>query len=355
MLRILERVAWPITGAVGRGSVTERLRSNGAELFRVTEYERYVCFEDGLKDNLSVLIAPQREQDFAALVDKAKITKEVKCAEHQNRERGRSKRDSEPSSSVQRLKKKVKVDGLIKVGAHITATGQPSCTDCGRLYQGECWKRTGACLRCNLLGHCIKECPWKSNHMQAPGTVSGRGAGHTEVKQPTLVYDALHREDGDAPDVSTDIESTHSYRACTMSENLGMLVESTTSEVAVLSLLGQSIRHRVSSDCATKRIVQRMKEDSEVVVIGERQDYLSNMISALRAKKLVRKGYETFFSEELPRLPPSREVEFGIELLPGIALMSIAPYRMAPNELVELKAQIQKLLDRGFIHPSVSS
>ncbi|KAA3460867.1 1-phosphatidylinositol-4,5-bisphosphate phosphodiesterase beta-2 [Gossypium australe] len=66
----------------------------------VTEYERCVCFEDGLKDNLRVLIAPQRERDFAALVDKAKITVEVKRIERQNRERGRNKRDSEPLSSI---------------------------------------------------------------------------------------------------------------------------------------------------------------------------------------------------------------------------------------------------------------
>ncbi|KAA3473299.1 1-phosphatidylinositol-4,5-bisphosphate phosphodiesterase beta-2 [Gossypium australe] len=52
-----------------------------------TEYERFVHFEDGLKDNLRVLIALQRERDFAALVDKAKIAKEVKHIECQNRER----------------------------------------------------------------------------------------------------------------------------------------------------------------------------------------------------------------------------------------------------------------------------
>ncbi|KAA3465240.1 Retrotransposon protein [Gossypium australe] len=46
-------------------------------------------------------------------------------------------------------------------------------------------------------------------------------------------------------------------------------------------------------------------------------------------------------------------MEFGIELLPGTALVSIAPYRMAPKELTELKAQLQELLDLSFIRPSV--
>ena len=47
-------------------------------------------------------------------------------------------------------------------------------------------------------------------------------------------------------------------------------------------------------------------------------------------------------------------MEFRIELFLGTAPLSIAPYRMAPKELSELKAQIQELLDRGFIRPSVS-
>ncbi|XP_052882724.1 uncharacterized protein LOC128291582 [Gossypium arboreum] len=60
---------------------------------------------------------------------------------------------------------------------------------------------------------------------------------------------------------------------------------------------------------------------------------------------------KTAEGDELLGLPPNREVEFGIELLPGIAPVPIAPYRMAPEELVELKAHIQELLDRGFIRP----
>ncbi|KAG8503420.1 hypothetical protein CXB51_001332 [Gossypium anomalum] len=60
------------------------------------------------------------------------------------------------------------------------------------------------------------------------------------------------------------------------------------------------------------------------------------------------------FLEELPRLLPIREVKFGIELIPGTTPISIAPYRMAPTELKELKAQLQELTDRGFVQPSYS-
>ena len=60
------------------------------------------------------------------------------------------------------------------------------------------------------------------------------------------------------------------------------------------------------------------------------------------------------FPQELPRLPPSREVDFTIELTPGAAPISLSPYRMAPAELSELKVQLQELLDKGFIRASVS-
>ncbi|XP_016676293.2 uncharacterized protein [Gossypium hirsutum] len=208
----------------------------------------------------------------------------------------------------------------------------------------------------------------------------GRGAGPTQTRQPTLVYATRYCEDGDALDIITDIGSTHSYVACSVSETLGIPHKSTSSEILVVSLLGQSIWvNKLFRDVPLE--VQGMiflanlmelpfgefdlifgmdwlmkhREDSEIVVIRERRNYLSNVISALVAEKLVMKGCEAFlayinvsdsvnllvkdirtvrdssdvFPEELQRLPLSREVEFGIELISGTNLVSIAPYRMA--------------------------
>jgi hypothetical protein len=60
------------------------------------------------------------------------------------------------------------------------------------------------------------------------------------------------------------------------------------------------------------------------------------------------------FLEDLPGLPPERDVEFVTELKPGTALISRRSYRMPPNELEELKIQLQGLLEKGFIWPSSS-
>ena len=71
-------------------------------------------------------------------------------------------------------------------------------------------------------------------------------------------------------------------------------------------------------------------------------------------KVLVVCEFPDVFPEELPGMPPDREIEFIIELAPGTTPIYKKHYRMAPSELVELKKQIKELLDKGFIRASSS-
>jgi hypothetical protein len=64
--------------------------------------------------------------------------------------------------------------------------------------------------------------------------------------------------------------------------------------------------------------------------------------------------FPNVFLEDLPGLPPERDVEFVIELKPGTTPISRRSYRMPPNELAELKIKLQDLLEKGFIWPSSS-
>ena len=61
------------------------------------------------------------------------------------------------------------------------------------------------------------------------------------------------------------------------------------------------------------------------------------------------RDFPDVFPEELPGIPPEREVDLSIEILSGTTPTSRAPYRMDPTELKELKSQLQELLDKGFI------
>ncbi|WRX25592.1 hypothetical protein QQP08_018079 [Theobroma cacao] len=69
---------------------------------------------------------------------------------------------------------------------------------------------------------------------------------------------------------------------------------------------------------------------------------------------LVVNEFMDVFPEELLGLPPQQEIEFCLDLIPDSRPISIPPYRMAPAKLKELKDQLEDLLDKGFIHPSVS-
>ncbi|GJS52660.1 putative reverse transcriptase domain-containing protein [Tanacetum coccineum] len=66
------------------------------------------------------------------------------------------------------------------------------------------------------------------------------------------------------------------------------------------------------------------------------------------------RDFPEVFPEELPGLPPTRQVEFQIDLMPGAAPVARAPYRLAPSEMKELSEQLQELSDKGFIRPSSS-
>ena len=133
-------------------------------------------------------------------------------------------------------------------------------------------------------------------------------------------------------------------------------------------------------DCGRKRIVLQVPGLPNVIFEGESKGGIPKLVSTMKAVKFMRKGcvafltsvvvnnveskrledisvveeYPDVFPDELPGLPPEREVEFAIELQPGVQPISKAPYRMAPAEMAELKEQLQELLDKGFIRPSVS-
>ncbi|WVZ63904.1 hypothetical protein U9M48_013498 [Paspalum notatum var. saurae] len=98
-----------------------------------------------------------------------------------------------------------------------------------------------------------------------------------------------------------------------------------------------------------------MKEHNVLLDITSRTSHTVNATEAQLIEKIpVVSNFPDVFSEELPGLPPDRDVEFAIELVPGTAPVSRIPYRMAPDELKELKVQLQEQLDKGFIRPSSS-
>ena len=139
-------------------------------------------------------------------------------------------------------------------------------------------------------------------------------------------------------------------------------------------------KHRAALDCYKKEVRLVRPEEPSVIFRGIRREFAPSLINAMIASKMLQKGCQGYlafvvdrrqegtrmedipivkefpdvFPDDISGLPPDREVEFTIDLIPGTEPISIPPYRMAPAELRELKAQLEELLSKGFIRPSIS-
>jgi hypothetical protein len=117
-------------------------------------------------------------------------------------------------------------------------------------------------------------------------------------------------------------------------------------------------RHQVMIDVATRAIEIHSPICGEITLYLPSQGFTHSCaftkVKSPVERILVVCEYPDVFPDELPGMPPDRDIEFAIELQPGIAPISKRPYRMPPAELAELKKQLQELLDKGLIHPSTS-
>ncbi|KAA0043118.1 ty3-gypsy retrotransposon protein [Cucumis melo var. makuwa] len=306
------------------------------------------------------------------------------------------------------------------------ARGKPLCTTCGKHHLGRCLFGTRTCFKCRQEGHTADRCP-----MRLMGNAQNQGAGaphqgkvfatnKTEAERAGTVVTGTLPVLGHYALVLFDSGSSHSFISSAFVLHARLEVEplhhvlsvSTPSGECMLSkekvkacqieiadhvievtllvlnmldfdvILGMDwlAANHASIDCSSNEVVFNPLSMASFKFKGEGSRSLPQVISAIRASKLLSQGtwsilasvvdtrevdvslssepvvrdYPDVFPEELSGLPPHREVEFAIELEPGTVPISKAPYRMAPAELKELKVQLQELLYKGFIRPSVS-
>jgi hypothetical protein len=108
----------------------------------------------------------------------------------------------------------------------------------------------------------------------------------------------------------------------------------------------------LNTDLRTIRLSYDQEEILLSILVAIPAKALGSLYEAIIPKIkdiLVVCEFPDVFPEDLPGLPPERDVEFVIELKPGMAPISRRSYRMPPNELAELKTQLQDLLEKGFI------
>ncbi|RVW68203.1 Transposon Ty3-G Gag-Pol polyprotein [Vitis vinifera] len=257
-----------------------------------------------------------------------------------------------------------------------------ACPTCGKKHGGRpCYRETGACFGCGKQGHLIRDCLENRKFINGKPKEENK-EDKQKPKAQERVFSLTHR----------DAQATSDVVTVSFASLLGLPVASMDFDLIVTTLVGDSVvdfdvilgmdwlaSYHASVDYFEKMVTFSILGQPKFSFEGKHVDRPLRMISALRASSLLKKGCQGFlasvmsnesdlklenipivreyvdvFPEDLPGLPPEREVEFTIDLVPGTGPMSKAPYRIAPVELKELKVQLQELLDKGFIRPSVS-
>ncbi|GJR27035.1 putative reverse transcriptase domain-containing protein [Tanacetum coccineum] len=118
--------------------------------------------------------------------------------------------------------------------------------------------------------------------------------------------------------------------------------------------------HRAEIICHKKVVRIPLLGGKVLRVIGERPEEKARQLMSAKAKEkkqeeiIVVRVFPEVFLDDLSGLPPNREIEFRIELIPEAMPVAKSPYRLAPSELEELSGQLKELQDKGFIRPSSS-
>ncbi|XP_074306469.1 uncharacterized protein LOC141641716 [Silene latifolia] len=249
------------------------------------------------------------------------------------------------------------------------------------------------CFGCGKLGHRKFECrssrkPTGASEHLHPGSM-GLGQRDRDTKQPTVLLTSAMEEvpdPGQVMIIKEDTTTTNRSQAKPVHGVIGEVVfhcdlmEFPLGGFEVILGMDWLGKYKAFIDCYQKKISLRGPKGVRVTYKGYMIKPKVKFISVNTLKSSLRKGdqlilcqmwdresetprisdipvvrdFEGVFPEEIPGLPPKRDVDFSIDLKPGAGPISKPPYRMGPKEMEELKKQLDELAEKGYIRPSVS-
>ncbi|GAU10567.1 hypothetical protein TSUD_419560, partial [Trifolium subterraneum] len=334
------------------------------------------------------------------------VRKERFEVNQKRRDSGKYKEQLKPRGSPQKGKQ------------NVPQRSHPACPECGVFHHGECMKGKGVCFHCKQPGHYKNECPKLHGPGGSSGTTKSKGRvysldGEQVRGNNALIVDICHLGQSEVV-VLFDCGAINSFISVECVMILGFSSTSLLPPMIVaVATGGKFVSKRVCQNCpisvagkiyhvdliclplkdmdivlgmdwlsantvyigcaeknlyvpidlnAESRALTALLQNTHQLIqyLGAENKCFNIMFTISSESSLspsdipIVREYLDVFPEEINSLPPEREIEFSIDLVPGSQPISVAPYRMSPLELRELKSQLEELLQKHFIRPSVS-
>ncbi|GJX72460.1 putative reverse transcriptase domain-containing protein [Tanacetum coccineum] len=244
---------------------------------------------------------------------------------------------------------------------------KPLCSKCNYHHdEGIGSGQKPTCFEFGAKGHFKRECPKLKNNNNRGNQVGGGNA-------PAKVYAVGHA--GTNPDFNVitdhyyDVELANGriiglnavLRGCTLNIlnhpfNINLMPIELGSFDAIIGM-DWLVKYQAIIVCAEK-IVRIPWGNETLIVHGDGSNWgheaRLHIISYTKTQEYMLKGCPIFLAYDFLGLPPTRQVEYQIDLVHGAAPVARTPYRLAPSEMKELSEQLKELSDKGFIRPSSS-
>ncbi|GKE43764.1 putative reverse transcriptase domain-containing protein [Tanacetum coccineum] len=331
--------------------------------FLADETEKVDKYISGLPDNIHGNVMSTRPKTLDDAIELANDLMDQKLRTYAERQND-NKRNADDSSRNNQQQQPHKKQNIAR-----TYTAGPSkkkaytrnlrlCTKCNYHHTGQCAPKCGnckkACYECGNTGHIKKNCPKLKN----------RGNGNENGIAQGRAYALGGRDASPDFNVITGTFLLNNRYATILFDTCADRSFVSTTFSALIDITPTTLENHYDVKLADGKIIG-------VNTIIRAQEYLSKGCDVFLAhittkeakyksegKRLedvpIVRDFPEVFLEDLSGIPPARQVEFQIDLVPGAAPVARAPYRLTPSEMKELVEQLQELSNKGFIRPNSS-
>ncbi|KAK9045727.1 hypothetical protein V6N11_051635 [Hibiscus sabdariffa] len=333
-----------------------KYRKYGAEYIKI-EKDKCRKFTDGLNGELGPMFKAMEIEDFKILVNQVIATEaKLKAAERRksgHRSDRKEKRDDMTSWPFKKAKHHHGNSSAYTPASRSKFTPKPQF-------------QSNLCYACGGSDHYVRDCPQNADKSFARPPVNTSITPSNRNKAPKQAQSGIQ---GKGKASHSNAQTHHESQATARMYHVRGTKDEESPDVicrGILFPIGKNMpinlicKHQAWIDCYNRRLYLRGLGKESILLIDKK---LTTIFAAMTLQDdydfglptiPVVSGFVDVFPEELPGLPPTREVEFGIDIQPVTNPVSITPYRMAPIELKELKKQLEELQDKGFIRPSTS-